>query len=671
VNVLSKERGLEKDAARQGPTTDRSADVYGTPGAANTPYRNVPSLAARSLLRSGFGEAILAVLLLLAILTTSREDYLLAGATACLYAIAATGLGVALGLAGEFMIAQVFIFAVAAYATGSLTANHSWSFWTAVPAGAGLATVVGIAYSLVGLRVSQFYFAMIGFFVVAIIPDLCQIFSAQTGGSVGLPVPDVPNFFGATVGAKGIFILAAILLLVTVIVVKNLRRSPLGVEMRRLRDDPVGLTMSGIPVWRTRLTTYLICSILAGVSGAVYSHVDGYLQPTTFSISLAILFFAAVLIGGRTTLWGPIIGVSLLYLIPNTVLDIPQDSDLIYGGMVFIAIIGIQGGLFARLIAAVRTHVPGVAVVKLGSRSGASSFRAAASSAGPSPFQDGAEAQLADSLDRLRKRPTMDPGDGINATGLRKEFGAVKALDLGDKDSVRVEPGRVHLLIGANGSGKTTLLNTLCGLIQLDAGTVRLGSHDFTNRGARRIATAGIGRSFQSPKLSPELTPVDLLSARISRNEHPISFLHWFLGDWVARRRRSLSDAGAAEIAAAAGLGAAAFAPCVGLTSGQRRIVDVLLALTCASDVVLLDEPAAGLSGIERARLVDTIVALCARGMGFLVVEHDLDLALGLANTVTVLSHGQILAQGPPAEIQSNKEVRRVLMGEGAWEHSA
>jgi ABC-type branched-subunit amino acid transport system ATPase component len=191
---------------------------------------------------------------------------------------------------------------------------------------------------------------------------------------------------------------------------------------------------------------------------------------------------------------------------------------------------------------------------------------------------------------------------------------------------------------------------------------VTIGDHDVTKQGAARIARIGVSRSFQGPSLPPELTPRQLLGASLAQIRR-VSYFHWLTSDPIAARARRASRERAGEILMAAGLGAAVDEPCSGLTSGQTRILDVVIALASHSTLVMLDEPAAGLSEVERKRLSATIRALAERGLGFLVVEHDMELAFGLADHVTVLGQGKIIADGTPDEIKENQQVRDVLIG--------
>jgi branched-chain amino acid transport system permease protein len=637
----------------------------------------VTPASARRLSALVNGPIVIGAILLLLGLIISRQDYLLQGSTALAYALAASGLGLALGLSGEFVLAQGAIVAVGAYVTGALTVHHLWSFWTAALVGSAAAMVVGLVLSILGLRVSRFYFALVGFFLVYLTPNILQIFESQTGGTAGLPVIDQPNFFGTVLGFKGMFFLSSAVLVIGLLFVRNVRASPIGIHMRRMRESPAVVATSGVPTWRIRTSTYAISSLLAGAAGAVLSHVYGFLQPGDFNLNTTILLFAAVLVGGSTTLLGPSLGVIVLYVIPHVVINAESYTELIYGAIVLISVIAFRGGVeralrdASRAVATrVRRRYPTLSFSRGRSRIarelGAHHEQALAPEPARAAGTLGSGESLVALVDEMRERSIRRTTDGrLVVTGARKRYGGLAALDMEDEDCISVNPGEVHLLLGPNGSGKTTLLNSLSGLTRLDHGKLELGDRDVTRYPVARIAKLGVSRSFQSPSLPDEVTPRELLAALIAQMRS-ISYFHWFIADPVVWRAKKESLELAGEILDAGGLGDVADEQCLALTSGRRRILDVLAALTSHGRILLLDEPAAGLSDPERRSLGATVRALAERGFGFLVVEHDLDLALSIADRVTVLANGKIIAQGTSREVQANPDVRAVIMGSHA-----
>lgn len=631
---------------------DRAAPRVKRPGVRPPAYRLFRVLVS--------GPVVFTVVIFLVGALVTRQDILLQGSVALTYAIASTGLGLALGLAGEFLLGQLFLFAVSAYVTASLVTNHAWSFWPAAGMGIISATVVGLALSVIGLRVSRFYFALVGFFLVSLLPNIVQIFHSETGGTAGLAVPTAPSLFGTQFGTRQLFLLAAVFLILTLVLVRNVREAPLGIQMRRMRENPVTVMSSGVPIWHIRVSAYVLSSVLAGIGGAIYCELFAFVLPNFFDLTTTILLFAAVLVGGATTLMGPSLGVILLYVIPTIVINVQSYSDLIYGGTVLISAIAFRGGVERAVIDFFhwlrrrgqdqrRVHEELARASELASANG--------SGAAAGEWSDHDLAEMLWSI-----REGVKPSGPLVVRGARKRFGGVAALDMEDDEEVSLLPGQVHLLLGPNGSGKTTLLNATSGLARLDGGTVTFGDRGITRLAPARIAKLGIGRSFQSPSVPPEVTPRELLGALLAQLKR-VSYVHWLTSDWIAVRARRQSREQAGRILTAAGLRQAMDHPCTALTSGQSRILDVVIALSSKSTMVMLDEPAAGLSETERKQLGATIRSLAARGLGFLVVEHDLELALNIADRVTVLGQGHVLASGTPDHIRDHPGVREVLIG--------
>lgn len=596
------------------------------------------------------GIGVFAIILLILGLFIQRKDWLDQGSAALTFAICATGLGLALGLAGEFVLGIVMVFATGAYTAGALTEKLAWDFWPAALAGTLFAIIVGSILSIPGLRVGRFYFGMIGFFIVFLIPSIVAILQPVTDGSQGMVIYSRPELFGIPFDRHGIFILAAAALILTLLISRNVRSSPLGMNMRRMRESSVVLASSGVRVWKIRLSTYILSSVFAGLGGAIYSHISGTLVPPMFSLDLTTLMLAAVVVGGSRSLFGPSVGVIVLYILPRLVIKIDGYTDIIYGVVVVLAVLLFRGGISQT--------VRDIAQKIRERREKADSSARTTTDASVAVRSPEGLADLIWSLRSQTARP-----HSIEVSGARKHYGGIAALDMQDSDAVSVSSGEVHVLLGPNGSGKTTMLNVMMGLVRPDTGSVSIDHQSTSRMSVSSIGRAGIGRSFQSPTIPDEVTPVDLFAAKLAEMRN-VSYLHWYLSDWKANRVRRETRALASEIAYQAGLGIAATEACQALTSGQRRIVDVVLALISdIQTVVLLDEPAAGLSDDERTQLAITVRALASRGLGFIVVEHDLDLAFNLADRVTVMASGRPVATGKPNDVRNSAVVRAVLIG--------
>ena len=238
--------------------------------------------------------------------------------------------------------------------------------------------------------------------------------------------------------------------------------------------------------------------------------------------------------------------------------------------------------------------------------------------------------------------------------GLVKRFGGLTATDGVD---LTVERGEIHAVIGPNGAGKTTLIGQLSGELAPDSGTIRLEGNDITAMPVWRRSLAGVGRSYQITSVFPEFTVrVNVLLAVQAHAGHSFSFFRPVLAERALVERANVAIE-------QAGLAAKADVPVAALAHGERRQLEIAMTLATDPKLLLLDEPMAGMSLVESERLVELLSRLKGR-YGMLLVEHDMDVVFKLADRVSVLVYGRVIACGAPAEIRANPEVRLAYLGE-------
>jgi branched-chain amino acid transport system ATP-binding protein len=244
--------------------------------------------------------------------------------------------------------------------------------------------------------------------------------------------------------------------------------------------------------------------------------------------------------------------------------------------------------------------------------------------------------------------------------GLALSFGGVKALD---GVSFAVAPGSIHALIGPNGAGKSTCFNVICGVYRPDAGRVRLHGEDVTSLRPHQLAGRGLGRSFQNLALSAHSTVLDnVMLARHCRTRG--GFLAAGVRWPAMRREQAKHSRRAVEICEFLGIGPLLHQPVGGLSYGDSKRVDIARALATEPSVLLLDEPAAGMNAGETAQIAELIVTVReALEIPVLLVEHDMTLVMGVADRITVLDFGKIVADGTPTEIRHDPEVIRAYLG--------
>jgi branched-chain amino acid transport system permease protein len=549
----------------------------------------------------------------------------------------AVGLNFTLGYAGEFALGQAGIFAVGAYAAGMLTGQAGWSFWLALPVAVVAAAVVGLVVCLPGLRVGGWYFALTSLFIAVVLPDVAKVVPA-TGGTQGFAGIPVPSIGGRELTIGDLYLFVAVSLLGFLWLLANVVRSPWGLAFASMRESSKAAAASGIAVFRMKLMAYVFAGLLAGYAGAILPHVDGYLAPDAFPMSLSILLVAGVTIGGTGRLTGPVVGIALLQILPRVVTGFDRYSLLIYGSILII------GMLFVR-----RGILPAAGDVWV------SLYLRAARSRRLSPRSVGA-AVIDDST--VDAPIPLEPAT-LAVSGVDKHFGGVHAL----RDvSVRAEAGRITAVIGPNGSGKTTLLNLILGFYRLDAGEVSLNGRRLSGRRPFQIARAGLARTFQTPVVLPDLAcRENVMSGAFTTRR--ASLVEVLLRAPRARRDWQAAAQDADRLLRFVGLGSHLHATGGSLSAGQQRLLDIARALAPRPSVLLLDEPAAGLVGAEVETLADVLRRLRDAGYAVVLVEHNVNLVMAVADRVTVLDRGRVIADADPVSVQQDPAVLECYLG--------
>jgi branched-chain amino acid transport system ATP-binding protein/branched-chain amino acid transport system permease protein len=578
-------------------------------------------------------------------------------------ALAAVGLNAAVGLGGIPVLSQGAFMAVGAFAVGKLSGASAWDPASAALVGVALSLVAGAAVGVVATRLRPAFVAVATWLVAWLVGLALTAFPALSGGAQGLVVRNVP-FHPAGIGPVVtmtptiLYETAAALLFLALLAYRTVARNRPGLGLAAVRQGPAEAAALGVPAARLEWGAVVAAAGVAGAAGALSVQVAGVADPAAFGPLRSVELFVAVVLGGAGTTLGPVVGAAVLAALPR--ISTTLGSAL-----------GVERERFEPVVAAVLL----LAALLLLGRGGL--VRLAADGwrrLRPSPDEPGRPERSA--VRRGADRPTPPVPDDrtrheaptgqttkLEARALLRRFGGVVAV--GGID-LELPGGEVRALIGPNGSGKTTLLRLLAGDLEPDDGTMVLNSHDLTALPTRDRVAAGVVRTLQATAVFPGLTALEQAVAGTDVRRRDAGAVRTVLAT-----PRSRADAAAARDRALAalaevGLDHRANVPAERLTATEQRLLTIAAALASGPRILLLDEPAAGLSASDLGGLAELLRRLATRGMAVLLVEHNLRLVRRAADAVTVLDAGTVIASGRPEDVAADPDVRMAYLGRAA-----
>src|SRR5271166_2462418 len=548
---------------------------------------------------------------------------------ACVYWILVSGLNLVVGFAGQIAIGWVALLTIGAYTTSVLAAGNAtpaFPPYLALTIAAAVGAVFGLIIGLPALRLRTFYFAITTLGFATIVTQVALAWQSVTGGGVGVPGPIFPEPFSSQWGFYYFcFGLAPICTWMTA----NVALSRFGRALTAIRDAEVAAEASGISKPALLGTVFLFSGAVAAIAGGLFAALQSYITPDAFTLDLSILFFIAILIGGRGSILGPLLGTILLTVLPEFAAPLVAWSTFLYAALLLVIVLAMPGGIADLL--------------DFRNRKPLEHDRAIV----PRPEL------LAEMLDHVAAR------ERIMLRGVVLSFGGVRAIDGLD---LEIRPGKVHGLIGPNGSGKTTILNVISGYYAQQHGAVRLNGAALPALARHQRARMRIARTFQTPRIvgSASVLQNVMIGGTIDGEG---TFVESLLSLPRHRRDEAMLRDTAMLALAAVGLERLGNVRADRLQHSELRFMEIARALMLRPAFLLLDEPAAGLSADEIARLGDLIREIGRHGTGVLLVEHHADMIFDICDQVTVLNLGRVLAQGTPAEIRVHKEVVSAYLG--------
>lgn len=578
------------------------------------PRALAPAAVSRDM---GAWIAVALVLLLATVPAWSGSSFTLSRYVIALcYVMAALGMNLALGYAGEFVLGHPVVMGTAAYASGMLSAHAGWPFSLTLPAGVLAGIAAGVIIMSPGLRVRGWYYSLITMFAVLVLPPLILMAERWTGGADGLTGIKGMTVFGQPVPDWALFEIALGFTALAWWLVDNFVRSGWGHRLRALRDARQAAEASGIDLTRTRLVVYVLSSLPAAVAGVLLTYANKFVGVDMFGMNLMLLFLTGVVLGGPGTRWGPVLGmVPLLFLSFWVGPFSPYNA------------VGLGVGLLVGTLLFPNGVMPGLQA-RWSARCPAMPVPAEAS---------GTTAALVDP--RGESRGTSAGSDILAVQGVWKSFGGNLALSGVD---LAMRRGSLIGLVGPNGSGKSTLLNAISGFLRPDAGVIHIDGRATGGLPVHCVARHGVGRTFQVPQLVDEFDALRNIEVGLVAAE-PRAILGALLRTSATHRRDALRAQRALAAFRLVGLPEHALhQPVASLPLGLKRIVEIARAIVSGPQLLLLDEPGAGLNDEERRKLGQLLQKLSGLGVSVLVVEHNVPFLLEFCEELVLLEAGSV-----------------------------
>lgn len=627
------------------------------------------------------GSELALFLLLAAIPLLVQNTYALGLLTLlAIYGILLIGLDVTVGYLGQVNLAQAAFLGLGAYAAALGVTRFGVGIPVAILIAALLCTLLGALLALPALRLDGPQFALATLSFTALTTIFLNEFESLTQGAQGLSLSR-PPLFGHLLTPRDFYWLCMGLLALVWMAMRNLLSSQWGRAFEALRDSPIATDAMGVGTYRHKVAGFALGSGLGGLAGALYAFNFQYLQPHAFVYELTVILLLGVVLGGRKSLWGAFVGASLVALLPNLLSNRFLFQAISGAGLALALLAGIRG-LTRRTLRPFQAIAPIVATGTLVAGSflarNTEDWRKAIFALmlfsvvvglpeGLMGFAGGFLARLfrvappplpaASPLDEALPPRPADGSVLLELRDLKRWFGGVRAVD---GLTLLVRSGHVHGLIGPNGSGKSTVANVVSGLYTPTEGAMLLRGAPLPVGSLFRAARAGVARTFQNLQLFTGMTALENVMVAL-RGVYRVPLPLVLLGLGRPEERRAQADALA--LLEFVGLGDEPRTPAKDLTYGAQRFLEIARALARRPEVLILDEPAAGLARPDVVKQVEIIRRIQKRGITIVLIEHHMDVVTQLCDLVTALDGGKMIAEGTPDEVKRHPKVIEAYLG--------
>jgi ABC-type branched-subunit amino acid transport system ATPase component/ABC-type branched-subunit amino acid transport system permease subunit len=564
-----------------------------------------------------------------------------------IFALVGLGFNILLGYTGLLSFGHGMFVGLGAYGT-SLFQIHFFEDSLVIPIVLGtiLTTLIGAVVGYLVMRKRGVYFSLLTLAFTQLFFYVCFRWTSLTGGENGLSgIVRPDSFLGLDLNNDyAFYYLTLVVMIVCTILVKRVLNAPFGRVLQAIRDNEVRASCVGYNTKRYKHIAVILSAFFCGVAGSFYAFLLYFAFPELFFVLFSGDIVAMTIVGGMRNFFGPIMGGAIFVLFKDLLSSITKHW-MVFFGMIFMAFIlfspnGIMG-ILQNILGFVKREKETPA-----NRPVAPSMPVSGSGNPQSPERDDPE---------VTATPDAPPSeeDILQVDGATKRFGALVAVN-GVSFSVR--KGELRSIIGPNGAGKTTLFNILTGVLPIDSGRVTFKGRDVTGLPPHRIADHGVARSFQIISIFKDLTVFENIRVAVqAMTPYRFSFV---------RATETLTDINgeAARIMDQVGLGPMGNQLASNISHGDQRLLEIAITLATSPEVLMLDEPLAGLAAGERVKIARLVRSLAGK-YTVILIDHDIDQVLAISDRITVLHQGEVIAEGKPEEVKANPLVQEAYIG--------